>query len=145
MKLTLWQNTKHLLKPANSAATFGHFVSSNAFQIRSYVSFIKHYDEAISAVLLQIRELIDIHSDKEFVRQIRLIESIPGAGFLTAVTVIAEICDFSVFTSLKQLFAFFGLDPAVKQSGKFVGTQVKMSKKGNSVGECGSPTDLTSL
>jgi len=122
-----------LVEAANSAATFGHFVSSNAFQIRSCVSFIKRYDETISMVLLQIRELLDHHSDKEFVRQIHLIESIPGAGFLTAVTVIAEIGDFSAFTSPKQLFAFFGLDPAVKQSGKFVGTQVKMSKRGSAI------------
>jgi len=122
-----------LVEAANAAANFGHFVSSNAFQIRSCVSFIKHYDEAISAVLLAIRKLIDYHSDKAFVRQIRLIESIPGAGFLTAVTVIAEIGDFSAFSSPKQLFAFFGLDPAVKQSGKFVGTQVKMSKRGSAV------------
>jgi len=130
-----YAKTKHqaLVEAANFAATFGHFVSSNAFQIRSCVSFIKQYDEAISAVLLQIRELIDRHSDKEFVRQVRLIESIPGAGFLTAVTVIAEIGDFSAFTSPKQLFAFFGLDPAVKQSGKFVGTQVKMSKRGSAI------------
>jgi len=122
-----------LVDTSNSAAVFGHFVSSNAFQIRSCVSFIKQYDEAISAVLLQIRELIDRHSDKAFVRQIRLIESIPGAGFLTAVTIIAEIGDFSAFSSPKQLFAFFGLDPAVKQSGKFVGAQVKMSKRGSAI------------
>ena len=120
-----------LVDAANSAATFGHFVSSNSYQIRMCVSFIKQYDEEISKVLLQIRELIELHSDKGFVRQIRLIESIPGAGFLTAVTVIAEIGDFSAFSSPKQLFAFFGLDPAVKQSGKFVGSQVKMSKRGS--------------
>jgi len=130
-----YAKAKHqaLVEAANSAATFGHFVSSNAFQIRLCVSFIKQYDDAISALLSQIRELIDRHSDKEFVRQIRLIESIPGAGFLTAVTVIAEIGDFSAFSSPKQLFAFFGLDPAVKQSGKFVGTQVKMSKRGSAI------------
>jgi len=122
-----------LVKAVNSAASFGHFFSSNTFQIRLCVSFIRQYDEAISAVLLRIRELVDIHSDKEFVRQIRLVESIPRAGFLTAVTIIAEIGDFFAFTSPKQLFAFFGLDPAVKQSGKFVGTQVKMSKRGSAI------------
>jgi len=122
-----------LVAAANSAASFGHFVSSNAFQIRMCVSFIKTYDDEIAGVLSQIKELVALHSSEAFARQIRLIESIPGAGFLTAVTVIAEIGDFSAFTSPKQLFAFFGLDPAVKQSGKFVGTQVKMSKRGSAV------------
>ena len=122
-----------LIEVAHSATKFGHFVASNAYQIRMCVSFIKQHDEEIFEVLSQIRELIERHSDKEFVRQIQLIESIPGAGFLTAVTVIAEIGDFSAFSSPKQLFAFFGLDPAVKQSGKFVGTQVKMSKRGSAI------------
>ena len=140
-----YAKAKHqaLVEAANSAATFGHFVSSNVFQIRSCVSFIKQYDDAISAVLLAIRKLVDHHSDKEFVRQISLMESIPGAGFLTAVTVIAEIGDFSAFSSPKQLFAFFGLDPAVKQSGKFVGTQVKMSKRGSAIARRAITMSLT--
>ena len=42
-----------------------------------------------------------------------------------------EIGDFSAFLKPKQLFAYFGLDPAVKQSGKFEGTKVQMSKRGS--------------
>ena len=42
-----------------------------------------------------------------------------------------EIGDFSVFNSPKQLFAYFGLDPAVKQSGNYIGNKVKMSKRGS--------------
>ena len=80
-----------------------------------------------------MHNLADIHADELFVRQIRLIETIPGAGFLSAVTVICEIGDFSVFKSPKQLFAYFGIDPAVKQSGNFTGTKVKMSKRGSAV------------
>lgn len=41
-----------------------------------------------------------------------------------------EIGDFSAFTKPKQLVIYFGIDPCVKQSGKFKGTQVKMSKRG---------------
>ena len=41
--------------------------------------------------------------------------------------------DFSAFTKPKQLFAYFGLDPAVKQSGKFEGTKVQMSKRGSAI------------
>ena len=43
------------------------------------------------------------------------------------------IGDFSAFSKPKQLFAYFGLDPAVKQSGKFEGTKVQMSKRGSSI------------
>ncbi len=44
-----------------------------------------------------------------------------------------EIGDFSAFQSPKQLFAYFGLDPAVKQSGKFNGTRTSMSKRGSRI------------
>jgi hypothetical protein len=122
-----------IVEAANKANVFGHFVSSNGVQISTCVTFIKKYDEEIAGILSLIREHIKRHEGEDFVRQIRLIESIPGAGFLTAATVIAEIGDFSAFKSPKQLFAYFGLDPAVKQSGKFVGTQVKMSKRGSAI------------
>ncbi len=64
-------------------------------------------------------------------KQIRLLESIKGCGFLSAVTLMCEIGDFSVFSSPKKLYAYFGLDPEVKQSRKFNGTDVKISKRGS--------------
>ena len=36
-----------------------------------------------------------------------------------------------MFSSPKKLYAYLGLDPAVKQSGKFKGTNVKLSKRGS--------------
>jgi len=122
-----------IIEAAKSAGVFGHFVSSNSTQIRLCVNFIRQYDDEISNVLSLMRKFVDDHADEPFVKQIRLIETIPGAGFLSAVTVICEIGDFSVFKSPKQLFAYFGLDPAVKQSGNFTGTNVKMSKRGSSI------------
>ena len=71
-----------------------------------------------------MREIVEFNEDTDFVKQIRLIETFKGAGFLSAVSLMCEIGDFSAFKSPKQLFAYFGLDPAVKQSGKFNGTVV---------------------
>jgi transposase len=122
-----------IVEAAKSAAVFGHFVPSNSTQIRLCVSFIRKYDEEIKNILAAMHKLVAAHADEQFVRQIKLIQTIPGAGFLSAVTVLCEIGDFSVFKSPKQLFAYFGLDPAVKQSGNFTGTQVKMSKRGSAV------------
>ena len=48
-------------------------------------------------------------------------------------SIMGEIGDFSAFSKPKQLFAYFGLDPAVKQSGKFEGTKVQMSKRGSAI------------
>lgn len=62
-----------------------------------------------------------------------MIETFKGAGFLSTVSIMGEIGDFSAFSKPKQLFAYFGLDPAVKQSGKFEGTKVQMSKRGSAI------------
>jgi transposase len=124
---------QEIIAAAESAEVFGHFVLSNAVQIRLCVSFIKKYDEQIDSIFALMHKLIDENANETFVKQLRLIETIPGVGFLSAVTIICEIGDFSVFKSPKQLLAYFGLDPAVKQSGNFTGTQVKMSKRGSAI------------
>lgn len=48
------------------------------------------------------------------------------ALYIFLLKIMGEISDFSAFSKPKQLFAYFGLDPAVKQSGKFEGTKVQI-------------------
>lgn len=50
-----------------------------------------------------------------------------GIGFLTAVTLIAEIGDLSKFHSPEAFVAFLGNDLSVNQSGKFTGDRNKIS------------------
>ncbi|MGM0411656.1 MAG: transposase, partial [Bacillota bacterium] len=60
-----------------------------------------------------------------------LLLSIPGVGELTAATIIGEIGCVSRFPTVKQLVAYFGLDPSVYQSGRFKATNNKISKRGS--------------
>nr|WP_312580090.1 IS110 family transposase [Sedimentibacter sp.] len=122
-----------IIQAAKDAKAFGHSVSSNFKRIRLYIRFIRQYDEEVSFILSDMHELVDANQGTEFVKQIHLIESFKGAGFLSAVSLMCEIGDFSAFRSPKQLFAYFGLDPAVKQSGKFNGTKVNISKRGSRI------------
>ena len=121
------------IQAANEANEFGYIVDSNIKRIRLYISFIRKYDEEIQNILDAMHELVDANETTDFVKQIHLIETFKGAGFLSAVSLMGEIGDFSAFSKPKQLFAYFGLDPAVKQSGKFEGTRVKMSKRGSAI------------
>lgn len=120
-----------IIEAANASKTFGYSVNSNFTLIRLHVDFIRKYDLEISKILTQMHQIVDNNPNETFVKQIHLLESIKGAGFLSAATIMCEIGDFSVFKSPKQLFAYFGLDPAVKQSGNFNGTAVKISKRGS--------------
>lgn len=122
-----------LIAAAKSAKIFGHSLPSDTELIRLYISMIRTYDDAAEQIMQSVKTIVENHSDELFVQQIRLLETIKGCGFLSAVTLMCEIGDFSVFSSPKKLYAYLGLDPAVKQSGKFQGTNVKLSKRGSSL------------
>jgi len=49
---------------------------------------------------------------------LELLQSIPGIGLISAVTILAEIGDFSAFSKPGKLVAYFGIDPSVMQSGE---------------------------
>ena len=122
-----------IIQAANEANDFGYIIDSNIRRIRLYISFIRKYDEEIASILDALHKLVDTNEGTDFVKQIHLIETFKGAGFLSAVSLMGEISDFSAFSKPKQLFAYFGLDPAVKQSGKFEGTKIQMSKRGSAI------------
>ena len=122
-----------IVQAANEANEFGYIIESNIKRIRLYISLIRKYDEEIKSILDSMHEFIDANENTVFVEQVHLIETFKGAGFLSAVSLMGEIGDFSAFSKPKQLFAYFGLDPAVKQSGKFEGTKVQMSKRGSAI------------
>lgn len=71
-------------------------------------------------------------SDPSIKTNIELLTSIPGIGEYSAVVLLSEIGNISTFSNPKQLVAFFGLDPSVRQSGTFMGTRNKISKRGSS-------------
>ena len=122
---------EQLLDAATQAKSFGCGVQSNFYLIKEFISFIEFYDERSSEILQQMNILVKEHQEEEFIEQVRLLESIKGIGFLSALTLMCEIGDFNAFKKPKQLFAYFGLDPSVNQSGNFNGSRMKMSKRGS--------------
>lgn len=63
--------------------------------------------------------------------EIAVLESIPGVGRATAVTIMAETGGISRFKTAKSLAAFCGIDPSVRQSGNFTGTKNHFTKRGS--------------
>ena len=60
------------------------------------------------------------------------INSIFGFGELTTALVIAELKDINRFNNIKELTAYCGLDPSIRQSGSSVNGKGHISKTGNS-------------
>ena len=59
------------------------------------------------------------------------IYSIYGIGELMTSIIIAELGDINRFNNIKELTAYCGLDPSIKQSGKSVNVHGPISKSGN--------------
>lgn len=122
-----------VLEAAKDSQLFGRTLKSNAVRIRLYIETYQQYQTHLEAILQELHKAVDQLQGMPVYNQIALIQSLRGVGFLSAVGLIAEMGSFELFSSPKKLYAYFGLDPAVKQSGKFNGDKIHMSKRGSSL------------
>ena len=90
--------------------------------LNSLINSVKYIDDEINSI---------INSDIFLKSQTELLKSIPGISDFSAAVILEEIGNFSMFSKPKQLVAFFGLDPAERQSGNFKSTSNKLSKRGS--------------
>lgn len=124
-----------LINVANEAKIIGLPLDGLAVKIASSITLIKTIQSEIDTLLQQINTLIQSETFPESIRNnIELIDSIPGIGQLTAITIIAEIGNIDGFLKPKHLVAFFGIDSSVNESGNFKGDDTKISKRGTRIG-----------
>lgn len=122
-----------LIYAASCAKSFGCNINSIYFNIQLKLDIIECLDVSISKTIERMVSLLEEYKHHPFVHQIHLLDTIPGVGLLTAVSIMCEIGDFSAFSSPKQLFAYFGMDPNVNESGKFKSSETHMSKRGSRI------------
>lgn len=122
-----WATDRVLLlkRLAANSPSIREGAQSNTIKLNLYISIIENLEHQISSLR---REIEKIAKD---IPQYKWLLSIPGVGPITACTILGEIGDFFVFTNPKKLVAFAGIDPSVRQSGKFKGSKNRMSKRGS--------------
>lgn len=135
-KSTEWAAKKYelLIAKAKDFEPLSLSTPANLTMLDINISMVKSLSKSLQKVLSAILGLLTADADKDLPvlsMTITLLCSIPGIGLITAATILAEIGDFSAFSNPDKLVAFFGIDPSVKQSGQFDGTQNKMSKRGS--------------
>jgi transposase len=91
----------------------------------SYIEQLEYYFKEIDSLILQMVKLTSS------LPMYNLIHSLPGIKDILTVRFIAELGDISRFTCYKQIVAYAGIDPMIRQSGDKDGLHLKMSKKGN--------------
>ena len=132
-----WANAK--LKLLQEIASSASAVGINPMTFRSKVNrFVATYNFYNNQCLSLIDEIKDFINGAPFAdaftQNISLLCSFKGAGFISAVTLLAEMNDITNFSKASQLVAFFGVDPSVNESGNFKGDSNKMSKRGTAIG-----------
>ena len=91
----------------------------------SYITQIEYYLNQIKFTISKMNELA------KKVPLYNLVHSLPGIQDILTCKFIAELGDISRFINYKQIVAYAGIDPMIRQSGDKDGLHLKMSKKGN--------------
>ena len=132
-----WAEKKYskLIESAKNAQIISLPSPMLSISITTSTSLYESIDVAAATLLKEIECFINSDAmPPSLCKNISLLMSIPGIGYITAITILAEIGGIDKFLTPKQLVAFFGVDPAVNESGKFKGDRVKMSKRGTRLG-----------
>lgn len=123
-----------------------HYLKKATFiKIKSQSSYpaVSKDDELVNDLIKTVRMLKYIIHEMEKTKE-ELIEkakrsylfnsiiTINGLGDLTTALIIAELKDINRFNNIKELTAYCGLDPSIKQSGSSINGKGHISKTGNS-------------
>lgn len=125
-------------------ASKGRFGDAKVEEIRAAAKNSFGITIATSAFAMQLRQLLEMinllenqldeldFEIEQYLNQLDTpITTCPGVGKVLGAVILSEIGDISRFSEPKKLVAFVGVDPSVKQSGQFVGTQNRISKRGS--------------
>lgn len=96
---------------------------------RSVAATVKTIEAEIEKIRKKIKELILEHDHLR--KKGNLLRSIPGVGEETVHLLLSEIPNLDMFTDVKQLVAFAGVDPREFRSGTTVRGRNSLSKTGN--------------
>ena len=106
-----------------SRVSFEHLIILNASMLKTLEQAANELEEVIISLA---------KNNASVWEKVELLVSIPGIANYSATVLLAEIGDRSRFSKPKQLVAFCGLDPSVKQSGKSFSAHNRISKRGSS-------------
>ncbi|MEG3070113.1 MAG: transposase [Candidatus Syntrophopropionicum ammoniitolerans] len=114
---------KALKQCAKDTFTFGIQLDGRFTCIEIYATILQEVNKQLAELETQIvAYAVDVPA-------VELLATIPGVVPKISTTLAGEIGDIDRFSNAKQLVAFLGIDPSVRQSGKFVGTKNRLTKR----------------
>ena len=98
-------------------------VPTTAIQITQTIEQIELLDRQIQDNEARIKEIVNAMGS--------VIMTVPGIRYVEAGMILGEIGDIRRFPDYHKLLAYAGLDPVIRQSGKFNASHTRMSKRGS--------------
>ncbi len=106
--------------------TLSSSTPSTKMLVQEAVSVLRAVDSSLSLILTRMQVLAKSLPEYSTVREMG------GVGDVLAVKLIAEIGDVRRLHSAKALIAWAGIDPPPYESGQFIGSKRKITKRGSS-------------
>jgi len=126
--------SKAILRTANKLSSMHQALSlikrrfeDNYHNEATTIKIVDHCLSVVEDSIGQIRKQAQAE-DEEL---LKLLCSLPGVGKITANALIAEIGNIERFKNSKSLIAYAGLDPRVRQSGKLLHHNTRLTKRGS--------------
>ena len=103
--------------------SIGSVMSAKSMELKHTIHLIEVLTEEINEIESSIKRIMDADPSP--------ILTIPGISYRMGAMILAEIGDFSRFSSPDQILAYAGLSPSTYQSGKLDNAYPHMEKRGS--------------
>ena len=103
--------------------SIGSVIPAKSLELKHTIKLISELDNEISEIETEIKQIVDSLETT--------ILTIPGIGYSTAASILAEVGDFSNFETPDKILAFAGMSPSTYQSGQLTNCYSHMEKRGS--------------
>ena len=103
--------------------SIGSVMPAKSLELKHTIKLIGELDNEISEIEAAIKQIVDSLGTT--------ILTIPGIGYATAASILAEVGDFSNFETPDKILAFAGMSPSTYQSGQLTNCYAHMEKRGS--------------
>lgn len=111
---------------ANGISTLPSSTPSTQMLVQEAVNVLRAIDKSLNNILTRMKEI------SKSLPEYSVVRSMGGVGDVLALKLIAEIGDVRRFHSAKALTAYAGIEPPPYESGQFIGTNRKITKRDSS-------------
>lgn len=103
--------------------SIGSVMPAKSLELKHTIKLISELSAEIDEIETEIKQIVDGLGTT--------ILTIPGIGYSTAASILAEIGDFSNFETPDKILAFAGMSPSTYQSGQLTNCHAHMEKRGS--------------